>query len=50
MRKTNVSDFGKELGVIHEALIVGRKVGAGHVFWKRLANDPDKFRKIMEFF
>ncbi len=46
----DVSGFGKEVGLIHEVLITGRKVGAGPAFWKRLARDPEKFRKILQFF
>jgi len=50
MSKVDVSEFGKEVGLIHEALVVGRKVGAGQLFWKKIASDPNKFREIMEFF
>ena len=32
-------DFGKDHGLIHEAVVTGRKVGAGQDFWAKLAHD-----------
>jgi hypothetical protein len=40
--------FGQDLGLMHEALITGRKVGAGREFWSRLAHDEKFFRKMMD--
>ena len=42
----NVSEFGKDLGLIHEALITGRKVGAGSAFFSVLAQNEDWFAKF----
>jgi hypothetical protein len=39
-------DFGKDLGLIHEVVVTGRKVGAGCRFWARLAHDEDLFRRV----
>lgn len=43
----SVSEFGKDHGLIHEAVVTGRKVGAGATFWSRLAHDENLFRKIV---
>lgn len=44
----DVSEFGKDLGLIHEALITGRKVGAGSAFFSVLAQNEDWFAKFAE--
>lgn len=41
-------DFGKDLGLVHEAVIAGRKIGAGRPFWKRIAHNPAFFEKVIE--
>ena len=41
------SGFGKDLGLVHEAVVTGRKVGAGCTFWAALAHDEDLFRRIV---
>lgn len=40
-------DFGKDLGLVHEAVVTGRKVGAGPEFWSALAHDEGLFRKVV---
>lgn len=45
---SEVSEFGKDIGVVHEAIITGRKVGAGKTFWSRLAHNESLFRRIMK--
>lgn len=42
-------DFGKDYGLIHEAIVTGRKVGAGREFWTRLAHDEPLFDKVVSF-
>jgi hypothetical protein len=40
-------DFGKDHGLIHEAVVTGRKVGAGQDFWAKLAHDEGLFRNVV---
>jgi len=40
--------FGTELGLMHEVLIMGRKVGADREFWKTLSRGEDMFRRVVE--
>jgi len=40
-------EFGKELGLVHEAVVTGRKVGAGSEFWSILAHDRERFRLLV---
>lgn len=42
-----MSDFGKDHGLIHEAVVTGRKVGAGQDFWAALAHSEEIFRKVV---
>ncbi|MFA5714734.1 MAG: hypothetical protein WC998_03255 [Candidatus Paceibacterota bacterium] len=42
-------DFGKDEGLIHEAIVTGRKVGAGHRFWAKLAHQERLFEKTNSF-
>jgi hypothetical protein len=42
------NDFGKDLGLVHEAVIMGRKVGADKEFWSALAENEELFRWITE--
>lgn len=39
--------FGKDLGLMSEVIVTGRKVGADRQFWSRLAHDEEKFREIV---
>lgn len=49
MSASSQEEFGKDLGIVHEAVITGRKVGAGKDFWKVLAHDKERFREVVEF-
>ena len=40
-------NFGKDNGLIHEAVVTGRKVGAGQNFWAKLAHDEELFEKVV---
>ncbi|MCX6703773.1 MAG: hypothetical protein NTV02_03765 [Candidatus Zambryskibacteria bacterium] len=40
-------DFGKDLGVLHEAVITGRKVAADSHFWGSLAQSERAFKIVM---
>ncbi len=42
-----VTEFGKDHSLIHEALVTGRKVGAGREFWSKLAHDEQLFREAV---
>lgn len=41
------SEFGKDLGLIHEAVIAGREVGADWAFWASLAHEPKLFEQVV---
>lgn len=41
-------EFGRDLGVVHEAVVTGRKVGAGKEFWSALAHGENLFREVVE--
>ena len=43
------SEFGADYGLIHEAVITGRKVGAGKDFWATLAHSEELFAKVVAF-
>ena len=43
----SIEEFGKDNGLIHEAVVTGRKVGAGREFWSRLAHDENLFREVI---
>jgi hypothetical protein len=47
VRQTDESDFGKDLGLIHEMLVTGRKVGAGPAFFAALAHDELLFARVV---
>ncbi len=40
--------FGSDYGLIHEAVVTGRRVGAGEQFWARLAHEEDLFRQVVD--
>lgn len=42
----NQEEFGKDLGLIQEAVITGRRVGAGREFWSKITHDRELFEKI----
>lgn len=42
-----MNEFGKDMGLIHEAVVTGRKVGAGHGFWATLAHSEELFKKVV---
>lgn len=42
------TDFGKDLGLVHEAICVGRKVGADQAFWSYLAQDEEIFQQVVQ--
>ena len=44
-----MSDFGKDHGLIHEAVVTGRKVGAGQDFWSALAHSEELFHEVVAF-
>ncbi len=44
--KNNVSEFGKEVGLLHEMAITGRKVGAGVTTYSFLASNEVWFRRF----
>ena len=44
-----MSDFGKDLGLVHEAVITGRRVGATERFWSALAHHEEVFGKTVAF-
>ncbi|MFC1757000.1 hypothetical protein ACFLZC_02510 [Patescibacteria group bacterium] len=46
-RMTDSEDFGKEVGLVHRAIVTGRKVGAQRDFWIRLAEDEEMFRQVL---
>ena len=41
-----LEEFGKDLGVVHEAVVTGRKVGAGKDFWSALAHQQAIFAEV----
>lgn len=42
-------DFGRDYGLVHEAVVTGRKAGAGREFWAKLAQDKTLFEKVVSF-
>lgn len=44
-----MSSFGKDLGLMHEVVITGRKAGATERFWAALAHREDVFQKTVPF-
>jgi hypothetical protein len=41
-----VSEFGKEVGLVHEMIITGRSAGAGALFFTFLSQDKESFTRI----
>lgn len=48
MKNHSASNFGKDEGLIHEAVVTGRKVGADEKFWERLAHDKEFFLQVVD--
>lgn len=44
-----MNEFGKDLGVVHEAVVTGREVGATKEFWATLAHSKELFAKVVAF-
>lgn len=44
---SGASVFGRDLGLIHEVVVTGRKVGADRRFWVKLAHDKSLFGKVV---
>lgn len=49
MAKSTVrqKEFGSDHGLIHQAVITGRRAGADEDFWKALADDEALFRRVV---
>lgn len=45
-RDEGASEFGKEVGQIHEAIVTGRSVGAGRGFWAFLTHNKAFFIQV----
>ncbi len=43
------TEFGQDHGLVHEAVITGRKVGADRDFWAALAHSEVLFAKVVAF-
>ena len=41
-------EFGRVIGLIHEVMITGRKVGATADFFAKLAHEKNAFRKVLD--
>ncbi|MFA6304313.1 MAG: hypothetical protein WCV73_02035 [Patescibacteria group bacterium] len=42
--------FGKELGLVHKAIVRGRNLGANKAFWTALADDSIFFGEVMDLY
>ena len=42
--------FGKEVGLMSEVIVTGRKVGADREFWKALAHNKWLFKRVIDLF
>src|SRR5690242_11564114 len=49
MTSSAFDEFGRDHGLIHEAIITGRKVGWGRKEWSRLAHDQAAMHSIREY-
>lgn len=45
---SSASDFGRDHGLIHEAVITSRKAGWGSDEWAKLAHDEEKMRQFRQ--
>src|SRR3989344_7808693 len=48
MDNSSASDFGRDHGLIHEAVVTGRRAGWGSDEWARLAHDAGLMRKLRQ--
>lgn len=48
MKNHSASNFGKDFGVVYEAIVTGRKVGADEKFWAKLAHDENLFSQVIK--
>lgn len=48
-KDTARQEFGKDLGLVHEMVVTGRKVGADAEFYSALAHNEGLFRKTVAF-
>ncbi len=48
-RSLIMSQFGQDLGLVHEAVVTGRKVGANERFWATLAHNEEVFKQAVAF-
>ncbi len=46
---SGVSEFGKDLGLMHEVVVTGRKCGITRKDWSVLAHNEDKMRGIAQY-
>ncbi len=44
----SLGNFGKDLGLMHELVLAGRKLGVGSDFFSKLAHNPMLFRRVIE--
>lgn len=44
----NASEFGKDLGLMHEVVVTGRKAGFTSEDWGVLAHDESKIRQVLD--
>ncbi|MEZ4200535.1 MAG: hypothetical protein R3B69_03025 [Candidatus Paceibacterota bacterium] len=44
---SSASEFGKDFGLVSEAVVTGRKAGWGHDVWKKLAHDENLMRTLL---
>jgi hypothetical protein len=45
---SNENDFGRDHGLLHEAVVTGRKAGWGADEWAKLAHDVERMRQVRE--
>ena len=51
MDTVRLDEFGKDFGLVHEAIVTGRKISTPRelqTFFARLAHNEDKFRSVMD--
>jgi len=46
-KEITMSEFGTDHALIHEAVVTGRKVGAGKEFWAALAHNKELFDRVV---
>lgn len=48
MNGVSEQQFGKDMGLLHEVVVTGKRVGADREFWKALAHDVELFKRVVE--